>query len=664
MSELQASTVKVYNLLTLQTNRSQRLFALMVGVFVCLISLLSAPFARVQLPQLQAYQPIIFSTVISFELITAYVLYSQFRVNRSPSVLVLCAGYLFSAGMSLMYLLTFPGIFSTGGLFHAGTQTAVWLYSFWHAGFPLSICLYLVIESKYKDVQLNLSQSRMLSLLTMLTVCLLIAGFTFTSTFFHNYLPIVLIQGALTPFFFYGVGGPILLLSFVALVAFYRVTRASTVTANWLCIALLASLLDVAIVLCGGKRFSVGWYVAKWNTFVCANIVLAGMIYEFSKMYLSMAELYRKVTESEQKYKVLLNESQVAERKIAEQNDIIERMLDSSHEAIVMCDINGQVVLANQRVEQFFEQPLLKGRQFGGYCKGMKGGAGSLSDLIEAYFDQQLPPFRERITFVTSQEETRHFECYVTPISDEAGEMLRGHLVGFRDRTDEERIDELKNEFVSIISHEIRTPLTAIIGFVEILATRSITEEKRSKYIDIIHKEANRLGNLINDFLDLQRMASGRQEFHFKTLDAVLLLREIVEQWHGKDDHLAELHASAQCVYINGDEDRLKQVFHNLVSNAIKYSPGATKIDIHVETDNGLVVIKVQDYGLGIPQDALDKLFTRFYRVDNSDRRKIGGTGLGLSIVKEIVEAHHGKIIIDTEIGKGSIFIVQISERI
>ncbi|NRF91731.1 MASE4 domain-containing protein [Paenibacillus frigoriresistens] len=513
MSQEQASPTTIYNLITMKSNPSQRRFAFIIGAIVVLISLLSVPFVRIQLVELQAYQPAIFSTVICFELITAYVIYSQFKINRSPSVLVLVAAYLFSGGMSSVYILTFPRVFAENGLFHAGTQTSVWLYVLSHTGFPLAIALYMMIESKFANVHYSARTAKRLGLYTLIGVVLLIIGLTYITTHFKNQLPIVLSQGKLTPLFIYGLGLPMVFITLLTLIVYYKRTKASTVTSTWLCVAILASML-----------------------------------------------------------------------------------------------------------------------------------------------------VRKRISRLMSKGETRHYECYVNPISGETGGTLRGHLVGFRDRTEEERIDELKNEFVSIISHEIRTPLSSIVGFIEILATRAVTEEKRAKYIETIHKESLRLSNLINDFLDLQRLDSGRQEFHFQSLDAVLLLREIVEQWQGKDDHEAELHTASERIFIQGDEDRLKQVFHNLISNAIKYSPGATKIDIYVETDNGKVLIKIQDYGLGIPADALDKLFTRFYRVDNSDRRKIGGTGLGLSIVKEIIEAHHGKVVVDTELGKGSIFIVQLIE--
>jgi diguanylate cyclase (GGDEF)-like protein/PAS domain S-box-containing protein len=446
MREVQASDYAVHDLSTMLANRSQRVLALIVGAAVCIISLLLVPFTRVQLSEMQAYQPAMFSAVICFELITAYVLYSQFRVNRTPSVLMLAAGYLFSAGMVSMYLLTFPGIFSPSGLFHAGLQTAPWMYLFWHMGLPLAIFFYMLFETKYKGMQLSPRMASHATVLTLSVTVLLIGGLSLLTTKFHEWMPVLLVKGRLTPLFNYGFGLPIVIVSLIVLALFYRMTKGRTVTAAWLCVALLASLLDVLIILCGGGRFSIGWYLAKWNTFVCANAVLAGMIYEFTKMYLKLTVLYRKVTDSENEYKALFRESQLAERKIAKQNEIIERMLESSHEAIVMCDADGRVVFANRRFEQLFERPLLSGQQLADYCERMMAAHGSLAGMIELYFEGRQKPFRERISIVTSKEKTRYYECYVSPISDELSGMLHGHLFGFHDRTDEVRMvyyDEL-----------------------------------------------------------------------------------------------------------------------------------------------------------------------------------------------------------------------------
>ncbi|WP_438445338.1 MASE4 domain-containing protein [Gorillibacterium sp. sgz5001074] len=652
-----------YNLLTLPTNAAQRRFAFLIGALVCVISLAAIPYTRVQLPELQAYQPALFSTVISFELITAYVLYTQFWIERSPSTLVLVAGYLYSSGMSLMYLLTFPRTFSETGLFHASLQTAPWLYLALHGGFPLAILLHLAVDRKFGPVPLSRRMAHILAWLVPVMVLAVIVFITYLTTSLHDRLPVLLNNGKLTPLFNYGLATPIVIVTFLTIILYYRSTRGGTVMSVWLCIALLASALDVGIILCGGKRFSVGWYIARWNTFVCSNIVLAGMIYEFTRMYYRMTVLYRQVADSENRFRVLFDESRAAERKIAEQSRIIERMLESSLEAIVMCGEDGRVIFANRRLETFFGKEAVPGELFGDYCSEMRlAQGGRLCDKLRSVMENggDGEALVERITHLTEGGSVRHYECYVIPVADEGEIRPRGYLIGFRDRTEEEKLDEAKDQFVSTISHEIRTPLSSIVGFVEILATRSVTDEKRAAYIAIIQKEAGRLANLINDFLDLQRLTSGKMSFQYRPLDMAELLKELAAQWQGRDAHSIELILPDRRLTVLGDEDRLKQAFHNLISNAIKYSPSASKVELVLEQAGGEAVVRIRDFGLGIPQEAMDLLFTRFYRVDNSDRRKIGGTGLGLSIVKEIVEAHQGKVMVESVLGEGSTFTVRL----
>lgn len=171
-----------YNLLTLPANSSQRRFAFLIGAILLILSIAAIPYIRVQLPELQAYQPALFSTVICFELITAYVFFTQFWIERSPAILVLVAGYLYSCGMSLMYLLTFPNTFTPTGLFHAGTQTAPWLYLLWHGGFPLSILLYVAVDAKYGKKPLSVRIARWLSIAVPAAVCGMVAGFTYVTT--------------------------------------------------------------------------------------------------------------------------------------------------------------------------------------------------------------------------------------------------------------------------------------------------------------------------------------------------------------------------------------------------------------------------------------------------------------------------------------------------
>ncbi|QOS99619.1 GHKL domain-containing protein [Brevibacterium sp. JNUCC-42] len=348
---------------------------------------------------------------------------------------------------------------------------------------------------------------------------------------------------------------------------------------------------------------------------------------------------------------------------IEEQRDFIQRILDANHEGMLLCDYMGRILYANPRMTQYFPDIPFVGLTMDEVWNVIEPQAkdqklASLDQLI-MYIQGKKTSLQQRFTYKNEQDKTIHYELYATHVSSDEEEKV-GHLFVLRDRTAEEKVDEMKTEFLSVVSHELRTPLSTVLGFMEILLHRTLPIEKQKKYLETTYKEGKRLSNLLNDFLDLQRMQAGKQNYHFTHVQLGELLQELLEQWQVGQNHHIVLTKPEQNIYVKADTDQLTQVIHNLLSNAIKYSPGAEKIDVRVQLGKSHVQITVQDYGLGIPKDTGDQLFQKFYRVDNSDRRQIGGTGLGLAIVKEIVERHQGTITYASELGKGSTFIVTL----
>ncbi|WP_248929184.1 ATP-binding protein [Paenibacillus hamazuiensis] len=350
---------------------------------------------------------------------------------------------------------------------------------------------------------------------------------------------------------------------------------------------------------------------------------------------------------------------------IAEQRDLIENILESTHEGMMLCDANGYVLFANHRMRDYYRLNEKLDHHLIDYLKRIENKTPSFAHAclaMEGLLNGSLDRLSERFTYVPEGEkQPRHAEVYASKVGDKETTGYLGVLFVFRDRTEEEKVDEMKNEFISIVSHELRTPLSSVLGFIEILLHRTLPPERQQKYLETVYKEANRLSTLINDFLDLQRMESGRQVYHFAPVELTSLLQEVIDQWQGKQSHDIVLHAAGREVWVRADVDRLRQVVHNLLSNAIKYSPAKDRVDIRLIDGEATVQLEIQDYGLGIPEEAKAKLFSKFYRVDNSDRRQIGGTGLGLAIVKEIVDAHGGKISFESEMGQGSTFTVELA---
>ncbi|WP_438444467.1 ATP-binding protein [Gorillibacterium sp. sgz5001074] len=356
-----------------------------------------------------------------------------------------------------------------------------------------------------------------------------------------------------------------------------------------------------------------------------------------------------------------LNDELIHEKLLLqEQRDLIRQINEAIHEGMLMLDADGNVIFANRRMNSFFGYIQEKSHTLDDFCECLArtacSEAGSLLLKVKGILEGAADAIHERF-MVDGPEGRRYFELYVNAVE---GTIFAGggFLMVFRDRTEEEKVDEMKNEFVSIVSHELRTPLSSVLGFIEILLHRSVPEDKQKRYLETIHSEANRLSNLINDFLDLQRMESGKQLYQPVPVPLLELVDMVAGQWQGKNGHTIRIRAEDGPLMVLGDRDRITQVLHNLISNAVKYSPGAEAVDILASREDGYIRIDVKDYGLGIPEDAKPMLFSKFYRVDNTDRRQIGGTGLGLAIVKEIVEAHGGRLSFESVLGDGSVFTV------
>ncbi|TCS94826.1 sensor histidine kinase [Hazenella coriacea] len=221
-----------------------------------------------------------------------------------------------------------------------------------------------------------------------------------------------------------------------------------------------------------------------------------------------------------------------------------------------------------------------------------------------------------------------------------------------------------RNEFLADISHELRTPLTYLKGYSEILLHPMKSESERHQYAQIIFEQTNRLQRLVQDLFDLARIERGDFSLHLEKIQLVDVMTQtlsLVEiSMEDKEIQLNfYLSNSEESIYIKGDQERLGQVFLNILENARKYTPRGGKISVYIKRQNGHAVVEIADTGPGIPQADLPRLTERLYRVEKSRSLKTGGTGLGLTIVKEIVTLHQGTFQIHSIEGEGSVFTIQ-----
>jgi len=232
---------------------------------------------------------------------------------------------------------------------------------------------------------------------------------------------------------------------------------------------------------------------------------------------------------------------------------------------------------------------------------------------------------------------------------------------------DLKKMDIVRTDFVANVSHELKTPLTLIKGYIETLEGRALDDKEKSrKFIVIIKENADRLENIINDLLSLSEMELSRDCLNKAQFDLKGLIDDIALGFgHSLEAKGITFNVDVQGedFTIEADSDRIEHVFVNLIDNAIKYTEGGGRIDISIREDAEGATVIVEDNGIGIPPEHIDRVFERFYRVDKARSRQLGGTGLGLGIAKHIVAAHNGKIRIESQPGKGTKLFVTLPRK-
>jgi len=326
-------------------------------------------------------------------------------------------------------------------------------------------------------------------------------------------------------------------------------------------------------------------------------------------------------------------------------------LFNSMIEGLLLLDRTQKIYLANRAFKNLFGLKIeLRGKTV---LEALR--LHELDDLVKRVqaegqvfdYELKLPDLSERWLRVNA-----------AVISNSAGER-EGTILVFHDLTRLKQLERTREEFVANVSHELRTPLSLIKGYVETLLDGARNNpEVAERFLKIIERNTNRLDLLIQDLLTISALESGRMKLNLQPVALRQLAAKVFNDLHARAENknvtlvneLPELTASA-------DVNRLDQVFANLVDNAVKYgrANGTVKIGGQQLAD-GKLEIFVRDDGPGIPPEALDRVFERFYRVDKARSRDQGGTGLGLSIVKHIVQSHGGKVWAESEVGKGAAF--------
>ncbi len=258
------------------------------------------------------------------------------------------------------------------------------------------------------------------------------------------------------------------------------------------------------------------------------------------------------------------------------------------------------------------------------------------------------------------------FALTAFPLKNEKGEIDR-IIHTSRDITEQKRVERMKDEFVSTVSHELRTPLTSIHGAIDLIARGKagrMTPEAE-KLLDVAVRNSHRLKRLINDLLDVQKIEMGEERFDMKPLELAPLVAESLEENRSFGEQFNVEFAFEDLLpraKVRGDDARLKRVLDNFLSNAAKFSPPDSRVEVSISRNKQAVRVAVRDHGQGIPKDFREKIFDKFTQADSSMTRERGGTGLGLNIAKMIIERHGGTIDFETRLNKGTTFYFELPE--
>ncbi|MEH7122768.1 ATP-binding protein [Bacillus sp. JJ1532] len=344
------------------------------------------------------------------------------------------------------------------------------------------------------------------------------------------------------------------------------------------------------------------------------------------------------------------------------QQDRLSALIENMGSGLILIDSKGFISMLNRTYKEIFNvNPIEYMNKL--YYEVIEYG--EIVSLIEEIFMTEEKVKKQIIIPLGSGR--RHFEVYGVPIIG-TNDVWKGVLLVFHDITDIKKLEQVRKDFVANVSHELKTPITSIKGFSETLLDGAM-EDKQSleAFLKIILQESDRLQSLVHDLLDLSKIEQQNFNLSIQSYNIADTLEEVIailDQKAAEREISLMIEKENDPILIEGDADRLKQIFLNLINNAVTYTPNGGSVSISLKESQSKVFIKVADTGIGISKEEIPRIFERFYRVDKARSRNSGGTGLGLAIVKHLVEAHKGNVSVESKIGEGTTFFIELNKNL
>ncbi|HUL23855.1 MAG TPA: ATP-binding protein [Thermodesulfobacteriota bacterium] len=361
----------------------------------------------------------------------------------------------------------------------------------------------------------------------------------------------------------------------------------------------------------------------------------------------------------------LRQEREKSLRDIATEKSKIKTIIHSMGDGVLVCDQDGSIVLTNpaaNRMLQLSEDRLL----------GKLLAEAQLPSELASAVDKSLK-MRESTFASISQElsvgpaEEVHLRAHTAPVRNDVGEIM-GAVTVLQDMSYLKELDKMKSEFIAMVAHELRAPIAAIEQQLTVILNKMAGDvtEKQEQLLSRAKERTKGLLDLIKDLLDLSKIEAGKMVQYKEPLSLDEVIQRVVDLMRAEADHKKidlQFIVSAETALIHADRNSMEEIFTNLISNAIKYTPEKGSIRVALGEERGFVKASVSDTGIGIEEESLPRIFDRFYRVKTKETRQIVGTGLGLSIVKSIVASHLGSISVESKVGTGTTFTILLPKE-
>jgi PAS domain S-box-containing protein len=638
-------------LLTLAPEPSDRRLAVAVVAVSIVIFAVTAPFARVQLPTVPGFMPSYQSALAINDLITAILLYAQFATLRSRGLLLLATGYLFTAVISAVHGLTFPGAFAPTGLLGAGPQTTAWLYMFWHGGFPLLVIGYAILAHRSEPA---VRSARIAIATSIVLVALTVCGLALIATLGHEALPSIM-RGDRHMSSLTAVVSLVWGLALIALlVLWFR--RPHSVLDLWLMVVMCAWLADIALAaMLNAGRFDLGFYVGRIYGLAASSFVLIVLLLETGALYARLAGSYE-------------SERQRTAHELSSINARLDTLLDSSPLPIFSLDPSGRVATWNSAAERIFGYAAadVLGQAFA----TLPPNAGNAFETIHqrVLAGERVQDLQMR--WLGRDGRTLDVVHSGAPVHDAGG--CGGGVYISEDVTDKRKLErqltqsqkmEAVGQLTGGIAHDFNNILTVITGTIEILAAEVADRPDLAAIARLIDEAAERGAGLTRQLLAFARkqpLQPEETDINALMIEAASLLRPTLGEQIEIESMLEGDTAPALV-----DRSQLVTAVLNLAINARDAMPGGGKLTL--ETGNVVldeayarqnadvqpgpyVMIAVSDTGSGIPAGLRDRVFEPFFTTKDVGK----GTGLGLSMVYGFLKQSGGHIKIYSEEGFGT----------